>query len=406
MSFGRPHFGLPTIRGAPRPENLYATWSAVREIGPVVYMDDWRMVVTARHEVVSRVLRDERFGRDGTGVGARDPHAAETPAWNRYVRGSFMELDPPAHSRIRRTVSQAFSVRRISRLEHGLRKEAQTAFDGAAGTLDLVSGYATPIALRAIADLLGLPDDCHESIVGWSHDIVRLFEPATSVEVARQAERATLQFVAFVESLIAARRTSPAADLLSALAGRGGSADLTDTEIIATVILLLNAGHEATVHAITNAIRLIIEAPGAFETIARQLDEAGTIGDRVIAELLRFEAPLQLFHRWTLTDVELAGARLAAGVKVGLVLGGANRDPRRFSDPEKMDLHRSDNPHLSFGAGVHRCLGAALASLELRVAIEEFMRAAPRGAVKTNEADAWIDSVVFRGRKALPVRLR
>lgn len=405
MSFDRSHFGLPTISGATRPGTLYRAWTAVRETGPLVYMEDWGMVLTARHDIVSGVLRDDRFGRDGTGVGARDPHAELTPDWNRYVRGSFMELDPPAHSRVRRTVSQAFSVRRISRLEPGLREKARTALDGAPGTLNLVSGYATPIALGAISELLDLPQDCHESVVSWSHDIVRLFEPSTGTDVAVQAERATGQFAALVEDLVRARRSNPRDDLLSALAA-GGAADLTDIEIIATVILLLNAGHEATVHAITNAIRLIIEHPDAFETIERQVEMEGTIDDRAIAELLRFEPPLQLFHRWTLREVELAGTPLPPGVKVGLALGGANRDPRRFADPETIDLHRSDNPHLSFGSGVHRCIGASLASLELRIAIEEFVRATTARAIELTDAGAWIDSVVFRGRTGLSVTLR
>lgn len=391
---------VPRTTCAPDSATLYETWSQLRDLGPIVEVENWDLLATARHDIVSRVLRDDRFGRDGTGFGQTDTHAHLTPTWNRYVRGSFMELDPPHHTRVRRHVAAAFSYRRVARLEPTIRSAATAAITAAGDSMDVVNDFATNIALSAISRLLDLPEHAHDAVVDWSHDIVRLFEPVADELVALRAEHATVEFVAMLQELIALRVANPGDDLVSALVQPSEGETLSEVEVIATVILLLNAGHEATVHAIANTLHVVVTDPEVRAALAER-----PIDDQIIAEFLRFDPPLQLFHRWALRSSDIEGVHIPVGTKLGLVFGGANRDPRQFARPDVIDLGRASNPHISFGAGVHRCIGAALARLEVRIALETFMAATSSRDLQVSRADR-TDGIVFRGFSRLDIDLR
>jgi cytochrome P450 len=251
-----------------------------------------------------------------------------------------------------------------------------------------------------IAELMGIPATDHPQLVEWSHAIVKVFDQRVTAEEGGVAEQATKDFVVYLEDLVARRRVRPGEDLVSAMLEVSHEGDaLTDAEIVATSILTLNAGHEATVHAIGNALLALAGDPDGYRSLHR--------GDVPIAiavdELLRFDSPLQMFERWVLTDTEVGGHPLAAGSKVGLLFGAANHDPGVFPDPETLDLARSPNPHVSFGAGLHHCVGAPLARVELEAALGRWAdRVASFDLVA---ATGRIESLVFRGLGRLEVSL-
>jgi cytochrome P450 len=215
------------------------------------------------------------------------------------------------------------------------------------------------------------------------------------------AEQATKDFVSYLEGVVAARRSAPGDDLISAMLEVSHEGDaLTDSEILATAILTLNAGHEATVHAIGNGLLALTRDPKAYEALRK--GEVSTA--QAVDELLRFDSPLQMFERWVLEDTEIRGHRLVAGRKVGLLFGAANHDPQVFSAPERLDLGRDPNPHVSFGAGLHFCVGAPLARVELEAAIGTWARMVRYMELK--DVGDRIESLVFRGVGRLEVEVR
>jgi cytochrome P450 len=267
--------------------------------------------------------------------------------------------------------------------------------------MEAISEYATPIPLVMIADLLGIPEEDQPQLVAWSHDIVRVFDQGCTMEEGAKAEAAVIAFVDYVREVLAERRRHPGTDLVSSLIAADHEGDrLDDDELIATCILTLNAGHEATVHAIGNGLLALASAPEQYEELKR--DPTG-LAERATDELLRFDSPLQMFERWVLSDLTWNGTRLESGTKVGLLFGSANHDESVFPDSESLDLARADNPHVSFGGGVHYCVGAPLAKVELEIAFAAFAERVDRF-----ELDGDLErvrSLVFRGVRSLPLAL-
>ena len=249
-----------------------------------------------------------------------------------------------------------------------------------------------------IAELMGLPARDHQQVLDWSHAIVKVFDQNVSDADGEAAESATREFVAYLEEVVDMRRKSRGDDLISSMVDVEDAGDtLTDEEIVGTSILTLNAGHEATVHAIGNGLLALARDDGQYRRLHK--GEAGV--ETAVDELLRYDSPLQMFERWVLVDTEVAGVRLAKGSKVGLLFGSANHDPEVFGDPERLDLARQPNPHVSFGAGLHYCVGAPLARVELEAAFGSF--ASRVAGVELREASGRIHSLVFRGLENLRV---
>jgi cytochrome P450 len=249
-----------------------------------------------------------------------------------------------------------------------------------------------------IAELLGVPAADQHQLVSWSHSIVRVFDEGHSPDEAADGERAVSDFVAYMRELLTARRAHPGEDLVSALIKAEHEGDrLDEDELVATCILTLNAGHEATVHGIGNALLALSRNPAEFRRLQAQPD----LVTRAADEVLRFDSPLQMFERWILEDLEIAGVRLKRGHKVGLLFGSANHDEQVFDNPESLDLGRVDNPHVSFGGGIHYCVGAPLAKIELEVALSSFARQVGAFAIE-GETDR-VRSLVFRGLTFLPL---
>lgn len=300
------------------------------------------------HASVSAVQRDRRLGRIWTD---REPADALAP-FNLLHRNQMMENEPPEHTRLRRPVASAFARGHIERLRPRVRDIAAGLLDELDGSgFDVIAGYAEPLPVLVIAELLGVPASFVPSLREWSQAIVRMYEPSPSADVVAAAVRAAEDFAALVRDLVAARRTTPAADLVTDLV----ATELSEDEIVAAVVLLLNAGHEASVNVFGNGLVAMLR-----RGLVPAADAALTV-----EEMLRFDSALQLFERTATEDVEVSGVPVAAGQKIAVLLGSANRDPAVFDAPDTFVVGRETNPHVAFGVGVHFCLGAPLARMEL-----------------------------------------
>lgn len=391
----------------------YPTYARLRAESPRFHDERWGVTFFALHSDVRAMLRDRRFGRSpdhavpraelAEAVLARE-RPSEYPAWTKFIRGTFMDMEPPDHTRLRRLVQAAFSRRASESYRHRLETTADALVDRALekGTIDAVADYATPIPLAMIGELMGVPASDQMQLVDWSTAIVRLFDQQTTPEEGEAAETATREFVDYLTALIEDRRNDPGDDLLSALIDAEVEGDrLTDEQIIATSILAINAGHEATVQAIGNGLLALARDQDQYDLLRSQrVPIAG-----VVDELLRFDTPLQMFERWVLADTDWHGVELRRGSKIGLLFGSANHDESVFDAPERLDLERRDNPHVSFGGGVHYCVGAPLARVELEAAFSRFAQRVSSFELTVDEPDR-TPSLVFRGVSTLPITVQ
>jgi cytochrome P450 len=271
---------------------------------------------------------------------------------------------------------------------------------GGAGEVDLIADFAEPLPVTVIAELLGIPETDRHLLRPWSADFCLMYEVELSPDSARKAVRASIEFGAYLRELLAERRRRPGDDLISALAAvvDGGDA-LTETELIGTCVLLLNAGHEASVNGAGNGWWTLFRHPEALARL--RADPALLPG--AIEELLRFDTPLSLFERWVLEPIEIGGVAIPRGAELALLFGSANRDAAAFEQADELDLVRDPNPYLSFGAGIHYCLGAPLAKIELEIAFGALLRRVPR--LEPVEEPRWKPTFVLRGLEALRVRV-
>ena len=325
-------------------------------------------------------LRDRLLGRNFRHVGAEDEfEAAEPldPRWQAFwntERWSLLWLEPPEHTRIRKLVAAAFTPRSAESLRGPSEQLARELLPD--GRFDLLRDYAQPYSIAVICRMLGVPTDRGRDLLDWSHAMVKMYELDTTLEQAQRATQAAAEFTEYVESLIEQRRREPQDDMVTRLArveveGRR----LTDAQIISTMIVLLNAGHEATVNTLGNGVFALLRYPEQW----RRLVEGEVEPAQAVEELIRWDPPLQLFERWVLEEgVEVAGEPVPRGAKVALLFGSANRDPRVFDDPDAFDAGRPNAAeHIGFGGGIHVCIGAPLARIELAAALGALVEQAP-----------------------------
>ena len=393
-------------------ENPYPTYALLRAAGPFFYDDQWDLLFFTRHADVRAMLRDRRFGRDArhvvpmaqldqTALARERPMAY--PNWTHFIRGSFMDMEPPAHTRIRRLVQAAFSRRSAESYRRRMEETANTLLDRMLekGSAEAIADYATPIPLVMISELMGVPAEDQMHLVDWSTAIVRLFDERCTAEEGAAAEEATIEFVEYLRHMMASRTDMPREDLVTALMEAEIEGErLNADEVVATSILALNASHEATVQAIGNGLIALAHDQGEFQRLRVEPDLMKTAVD----ELLRFDTPLQMFERWVLEDTDWAGTHLRRGTKIGLLLGSANHDDEVFAEPERLNLGRQENPHISFGGGTHYCVGAPLARVELEVAVSCFARRVTDFELATDRLER-PESLVFRGVRSLPVAM-
>ncbi|MFE5513184.1 cytochrome P450 [Streptomyces sp. NPDC056529] len=353
----------------------YPAYAALRAAGRAHWHEPTRQWVIPHHEDVSALLRDRRLGRTYTHrftheeFGREAPDPAHEPFHTLNDHG-LLDLEGADHARIRRLVSKAFTPRTVEDLAPAVRRLAAGLVGDllAAGGGDLQALVAEPLPVAVIAEMLGIPEEDEERgrLRPWSAAICGMFELNPSQETARRAVEASIEFSDYLRELIARRRGAPGSDLVSALLA---VPELTEQEMVSTCVLLLNAGHEATVNTTVNGWRILLQ-----EGVRPSLENLPT----AVEELLRYDTPLQMFERWVLDDIEIDGLTVPRGSEVALLLGSANRDPARFGPTaDTLDLTRPDNPHVTFGAGIHYCLGAPLARLELTTVFGELLRRAP-----------------------------
>jgi cytochrome P450 len=380
--------------------NPYPAYHAIGAKVPAFRWEQYGYWCFARHEDVSTLLRDRRFGRQILHVMPREelgwPDIPERlNPFYAFEEHSLLENEPPVHTRLRNLVNRAFLSRQVERLRPRIASLTHELIDqfGAGKGTDLIQSFATPIPVIVIAELLGVPSGMAPQLLAWSHDMVAMYQARRDQEIERKAAAATIAFSDFMRAYVKERRSEPRDDLLSQLiAAKAEGSKLSEDELITTAILLLNAGHEATVHAIGNGVKALLEHGVAEVTSS------------VVEELLRFDAPLHLFTRYALDDVEFAGIRLKKGETVGLLLGAANRDPARFPEPDRFEGSRTPNPHVSFGAGIHFCVGAPLARLELEAALPILFRRLPGPEIAS--PPRYRDSYHFHGLEALHISWR
>ena len=354
----------------------------------------------AGHEAVALLLRDRRFGRELPAhlKPARPPHLAD---FYRLDDRSMLDREPPAHTRLRGLVLRAFTSRRIAALAPDITAIAGELIDALPPEFDLITAFAEPLPVRVIARLHGVPEEMAPQLLAWSHAMVAMYQARRDRAVEDAANAAARDFAAYLRGHIALRRARPADDLITALvAAEAEGSRLDPEELVATCVLLLNAGHEATVHAIGNGTAAIL-ASGLDPATLFATPEATAAA---VEEILRFDPPLHLFTRHALDDLDILGHRFRPGDTVGCLLAAANRDPARYPDPGRFDPARLPGPQLSFGAGIHFCVGAPLARAELGLALPLLFRRRPGLALAA--APAFADRYHFRGLTELRLASR
>ena len=362
----------------------YPFFAEERAAHPVAWHEPSGMYLTFDHAHVGAVLRDRRLGRIWRD---RQPPAYLEP-FNLLHRNQMMENEPPEHTRLRRLVSSAFNRGHVERLRPRVRALAGSLLDTCeGGGFDVVGEYAEPLPVLVIAELLGVPGSYAPSLRDWSQAIVKMYEVAPTEQVVDAAVAAATDFAGLVRELVAERRAAPADDLISDLV----ATDLDEDEIVAAVVLLLNAGHEASVNVFGNGLTAMLRRglrPGPDVALC-------------VEEMLRFDAALQLFERTATVPVSIGDVVVEEGQKIAALLGAANRDPAVFADPDEFDVARDPNPHLAFGAGVHFCLGAPLARMELVESVTAlFDRFPDLGLAEEPESRG---TFVLRGFRRVPV---
>ncbi|OXS33963.1 cytochrome P450 [Streptomyces sp. XY006] len=385
----------------------YPAYAELRARGRVHWFEPTGQWLVPHHADVSALLRDRRLGRTyqhrfSHEEFGRTPPPPEHEPFHTLNDHGMLDLEPPDHTRIRRLVSKAFTPRTVERLKpyvRGLADELAAALVERGGG-DLLKDVAEPLPVAVIAEMLGIPESDRAPLRPWSADICGMYELNPSRETAARAVRASVEFSDYLRALIAARRKEPGEDLVSGLIAAHDEGDrLTEQEMISTCVLLLNAGHEATVNATVNGWYALFRNPAQLE----RLRADHTLVPSAVEELMRYDTPLQLFERWVLEDIEIGGTTIPRGAEIALLFGSANHDPEVFADPGRLDLARADNPHISFSAGIHYCIGAPLARIELAASMGALLEKAP--ALRLAAEPQRKPNFVIRGLEGLNVEV-
>jgi len=369
----------------------YPFYARARAAGPLIRWRDYDMVCATTHEAVNAILRDRRFGRQVPRE-LRPAIPDHLAAFYDVEAHSMLELEPPRHSRLRSLVLRAFTSRRIAALSGGIGRLCQELIDGfPEGEFDLLETYARPLPVTIIARLLGVPEEMGPDLMRWSNAMVGMYMAGRTRADEDAAVAATEAFVHFMRGYVDARRRDPRDDLITSLIAAEEDGDrLSTDELITTCILLLNAGHEATVHSLGNGVKAALEH-----------GQRGG-GAALVEEILRFDPPLHLFTRHVYEEVDLFGHRFRRGDEVGLMLGSVGRDGAVNDAPDLFDPTRAAATHLAFGAGLHFCVGAPLARMEMAIALEALFQRCP--GLRLVETPRYGDIYHFHGLERLRVR--
>jgi cytochrome P450 len=403
--------------------NPYPAYAWLREQAPVCWgmgfepgmPGVWHI---ARYADIQRILKDPHFthqhARESAGSvtdlsphpsGGSQSHSAvsdEAQLFRELSGLSLLFIDPPAHTRLRALVSKAFTPRMVESVRPRALALADELLDAAAsaGTLDVIGGYAMPLTLTVISEMLGVPIESREEMREWAGVLVQAVDAKRDTAIYGPATAVTMQLVALFQGVLEKRRAEPRNDLISELLQAHEQGDrLSEQELIVTATTLLLAGHETTVNLIGNGMLALLRHPNQLALLRAQPE----LTPSAIEEFLRYEAPSQMASRVAPDEMEIGGQTIQQGEILNLLLGSGNHDPEAFDDPDGLDITRANNRHLAFGTGMHYCLGAPLARLEGQVAIETLLRRFPNTRLSDDPARApeWRETISFRGLRSL-----
>jgi len=379
-------------------QNPYPFYETARASGDLFLWKDYDRVCAISHEAVNTLLRDRRWGRQ-VPEELKDNFPEHIRPFVELDRSGMLEREPPAHTRLRSLVVRAFTSRGIAALEPGIAALVNQLIDEFPdGEFDLLRRFGEVIPVIVIARLLGVPENMANQLLKWSHDMVAMYQAKRDREIEDKAVVATTEFSDYLKRHIDRRRKKPTDDLMSQLiAVENEGEKLSTKELISTCILLLNAGHEATVHAIGNGVKSILESNWS----ARELFEQKTMVSTV-EEILRFDPPLHKFERYAYEDMHMFGYDFKRGEQVALLLAAANRDPTVFSNPATFDPYRKSKQHLALGAGIHFCVGAPLARMELSISLPILFSRCPN--IEISRTPQYSDRYHFHGLTELIIR--
>ena len=347
----------------------YPALKELRAAGQPVWHEGMQMYLAARHIDANDVFRNKSLGRIFT---EKTPEF-EWELFNWLHADSILDSEPPKHTRLRSLVAKAFNRQKIEDMRPAVGRITEHLLNAidekvkAGQTFDLIADYAEPLPVKIIADLLGFPESEEHLLRPWSQAIVKMYEVNPNVQYQNEAKVAAQEFADYVRDLAESRKKIPGADLISDLAAVEENGEkLNMQELVATCVLLLNAGHEASVNAFGNGMVAALQRP---DQAALLRTNPRDITNTALEEFMRFDAPLHMFERTATADTEIGGVAVKEGQKIAALIGSANRDETVFSSPDLMDLTRDPNPHIGFGAGIHFCIGAPLARLEMSVSL-------------------------------------
>jgi cytochrome P450 len=378
--------------------NPYPTYDMLRQHAPVFFWDRWQFYFLSRYDDCATLLRDNRLGRGSI----NEEHAPESQKDLLRLQKDWMLLkDPPDHTRLRNLVFKAFTPRMVEQLRNTIQAITDRLLDEVQekGELDLMAALAYPLPVTVIAEMLGIPRDDQDQFHDWSNALARSLDLTDDTAVYDEASQAAADFTDYLADLAEQRRRQPQNDLLSALVAVEDEGEhLTANELYATSSLLFVAGHETTINLIGNGMLALLRHP---DQLALLRENSGLM-KTAVEELLRYDSPVQMTSRMALADIEYKEHTFKRGTQVAFLLGAANHDPERFEKPSQLDITRQKNQHLSFGGGIHYCLGAPLARLEGEIALTTLLRRMPNLQLAT-EAPEYGDNYLLRGLKSLPL---
>ena len=354
--------------------NPYPHLAKLRAAGKPVWHEEASMFLAGKYDDANAVLRNKSLGRI---FKAKEPES-EWSTFNWLHADSILDSEPPKHTRLRALVSKAFNKNIIESQRDVINKIVDgliADIKGKGGNFDLIADFAEPLPVKVIVAMLGFPEEEEYLLRPWSQAIVKMYEVNPSLEAQAAAKKAAGEFADYVQKLADERKIKPGTDLISDLVRVEEQGEkLNAHELVATCVLLLNAGHEASVNGFGNGMVALLERPDQFDLLRNNPE---SLAATAVEEFLRFDAPLHLFERTATADTEIGGVEIKKGQKIASLLGSANRDEKHFANADQMDITRDPNPHIGFGAGIHFCLCGPLARLEMGIALPKFVSAFP-----------------------------
>ena len=376
----------------------YPHLAKLRNAGKPIWHEETQMFLAAKYEDANAVLRNKSLGRI---FKPREPES-EWSTFNWLHADSILDSEPPKHTRLRALVSKAFNKNIIESQREIINKIVDgliADIKKKGGNFDLIAEFAEPLPVKVIVAMLGFPEEEEYLLRPWSQAIVKMYEVNPSAEVQAAAKKAAGEFADYVQKLADERKVKPGNDLITDLVRVEEQGEkLNAHELVATCVLLLNAGHEASVNGFGNGMVALLEREAQYALLRANPDG---LAATAVEEFLRFDAPLHLFERTATADTEIGGVEIKKGEKIASLLGSANRDENHFANADQMDITRDPNPHIGFGAGIHFCLGGPLARLEMGIALPKLVKAFPNMQIASDPVRR--PTFVLRGYESVAI---